>query len=194
MATRRRQPQRGRRGAARARRRGCGAAWRRNARRLPLPAALADRLLRPDARADAGLALSLLHRLRPADAAALGRARELRLRLLPGRAASGSALGVTFTYVLWSVPLKLAAALGARHGARPQRPRRRRLPRDLLPAVAARRLGRHRRALAADLRRRRAWSTSSSPLVGIQGRPGSRTPTTRSRRWSCSRSGSSARR
>ena len=63
-----------------------GAAWRRNARGLPLPAAVADRLLRPDARADARLALSLLHRLRPADPAALDRARQLRLRLLQRRA------------------------------------------------------------------------------------------------------------
>ena len=55
-------------------------------RRLSLPVALAGRLLRPDPRADARLALPLLHQLRPPDAAALVGARQLRLRLLRGRA------------------------------------------------------------------------------------------------------------
>ena len=70
----------------------CGAAWRRNGAGLSLPAALAHRLLRPDARADAGLALPLLHRLRPADPAALGRARRTTSTPSSGPAALRSAL------------------------------------------------------------------------------------------------------
>ena len=100
-----------RRGVARPCGRAVRRAWRRNARGLSVPDALADRLLRPDARADARLALSLLHRLRPADAAALGRARELRIRLLPGPAARQRAVG--------HLPLRaLVGAAEARRRAR----------------------------------------------------------------------------
>ena len=99
-------------------------AWRRNARRLPFPHALADRLLRPDARADARLALSLLHRLRSPDPAALGGAEELRIRLLPGRAARQRALGhVSLRALVGAAEARRRA--GARHGARPRHARRR---------------------------------------------------------------------
>ncbi len=68
----------------------------------------------------------------------------------------GNALTVTFTYVLWSVPLKLAAALGLAMVLDRSVRGVALLPRHLLPAVAPRRVGRHRRALAADLRGRGA--------------------------------------
>ena len=105
-------------------RRAAGARLAAQRGRLSVPDALADRLLRPDARADARLALSLLHRLRSAHPAALGGAEELRIRLLPGRAARQRAVG--------HVPLRALGGAaearrraGARHGARPQRARRR---------------------------------------------------------------------
>ena len=164
-------------------------------RRLSLSDAVADRLLRPDARADARLALSLLHRLRPADAGALGRARELRIRLLPGPAARQRALGhVPLRALVGAAEARLRA--GARDGARPRRARASRvyraifyLPSLLGASVAIAMLWRQifgadglvNQLLFADARHLRA-------------RAGCRIPTMRSGRWSSSRSGSSARR
>ena len=173
----------------------CSAAWRRNARRLSLPDALADRLLRADARADDRLALSLLHRLRPADARRAGPGSRTTNTRSSRTSGSATRCRSPSTTSLWSVPLKLAVALALAmaldRGVRGVG----RLPRDLLPAVAARRVGRDRHAVAADFRRRRPGQPAPLPdarhhRAGL----GHASRTTRCGRWSCWRSGSSARR
>ena len=91
------------------------------------------------------------------------------VRMLPATSASGKALRGHLHLRLWSVPLKLIFALGVAMMLDQRRARRRLVPRALLPAVAARRLGRHRRAVAADSSAATASSTSSSRVFGIQG-------------------------
>ena len=169
-------------------------AWRRNRARLSFPHSLADRLLRPDARPDGRLALSLLHRLRPLDPGALGRAEELRIRVLPGRAARQRAFGHASLRRLVD-PAEADGRAGACHGARSRHSRRCRLSRHLLSAVAARRVSRDRDPVAADFRQRRPDQSAPAPDAWRQSDPaGLLTPITPCGRWSCWRSGSSARR
>ncbi len=148
----------------------------------------------PDAGADAGLALPVVHRLRPAEPAALVRAEELRLRLHPRPAALERAVGDLQLRGLVGAA-EAGRGAGPGHGARPLGARRRLLPRHLLPAVAAGRLGRHRGAVAADLRRRRADQLAALRGHRLQGPAWVSHPALRAvdadRRW---RSGSSARR
>ena len=102
-------------------------------------------------------------------AARLGRRRQLRPHVHRRPANSSPSMRVTLFFVLFSVPLKLAFALGVamllNRGMRGPAA----LPRHVLPALAARRLGRHRGAVAHAVRRRRRWSTTSSPIFGIKG-------------------------
>ena len=94
-----------------------------------------------------------------------------------------ASMRVTLFFVIFSVPLKLAFALARRGRAQPRHQRPAALPRDLLPAVADRHLGRDRRALAPALRPRRP--RQHRPLGGVR-HPGPEldlaTPTTRSGR------------
>ena len=125
--------------------------------------------------------------------AALGRAEELRIRLLSGQAARQRALGHVALRRLVD-PAETDGRAGACHGARSRHSRRRRLPRHLLSAVAARGVGRHRDPVAADFRHRRPDQSAAAPDAWHQSDPaGSRTPIMRCRRWSCWRSGSSVR-
>ena len=86
----------------------------------------------------------------------------------------------------------LRARIG--HGAQSRHRRPAPLPRPVLSALAARRERRHRRAVAPALREGRSRQRGARRSSASTGRAGSRTRATRSIRWSCSASGSSARR
>ena len=78
--------------------------------RLSFSHAVADRLLRPDARPDDRLALSVLHRLRSLTPARWAGLKNYEYAFFQDQRL-GNALSVTFHYVIWSVPLKLTVAL-----------------------------------------------------------------------------------
>ena len=105
-----------------------------------------------------------------------------------------TALQVTFIYVFLGVPLNLGFALLVAVLLNQKVRGARALPQHLLPAVAPRRQRRGCGDVAADLRRRGRRQPGARPGSASTPRTGSRPRSTRSTRWCCCTSGSSARR
>ena len=134
--------------------------------RLPLHPAVAVRLPRPHARADALQPLLLLHELRPRSRSpASSRRRRSASRttsqLLDDPKVAAS-LKNTFIYTVMMVPGKIIVALAARDAPDARhREARRRLPHDLLPA-AHHAAGRDRRDAALPLQRHASGSSTAA--------------------------------
>ncbi len=161
--------------------------------RLSVPDSVADRLLRTDPRSDHRLAGPVLHQILPARAARLAGLENYHYAFFEDDQLR-DAVGVTFSYVLWSVPgrlvLALALAMLLDRGIRGVAFFRAvfYLPSLLGASVAIAVLWRQ---IFGD---RGSGQPLSWPFSALPGRPGSPIRAMRCGRWWSWRSGSSARR
>ena len=121
---------------------------------LPVPAALVHRILRPYGRPDRHLALSELHQFRSVDRPPMGGRQQLRAHVHRGpQIRPVDACHVHVRDLFGAAEARLRAR--HRASAQSRHARTADLSRHLLPTVAARRVGRHRGAVAHAVRRRR---------------------------------------